>query len=361
MVRVALLSSWNALCGVSIHAELVGRALLRMGHNLLVYAPMEYEDGITHLYHVMDEDFVVRSYSFLRYGDRYTDEKLIDSLYFDPKPLLEGVFDLLIVEKPTSIPLGPLSRALPRLRGRARVMAVLHEGRMPENPYFKRLRWDSVVVFDERFKHLFSPLYGQDLHIVPFPCHPLDSRDRHEARKGLGLTDEAHVVFSFGRKPHRAELLLDSIDGLREDYPNLLFLFLAGDLDTYRAMKSMRQRYGFLEVRFGRPPTHELYDYLRAADAVVLERGPPPQGYLALSSSVHLCLGALTPIICSDVPYFDTFDGEVMKYRDASELEVNLRRVLEGKAHGVLERARSFVEERSSDIIAERLLNIGLS
>ncbi len=90
MVRVAFLSSWNAPCGVSIHAELLGRAFLRMGHNLLVYAPREYEDGVTHLYHVMDEDFVVRSYSFLRYDDRYTDENLIDSLYFDPKPLLEG-------------------------------------------------------------------------------------------------------------------------------------------------------------------------------------------------------------------------------------------------------------------------------
>ncbi len=146
-----------------------------------------------------------------------------------------------------------------------------------------------------------------------------------------------------------------------EDYPNLLLLFLAGDLDTYRAMKSMRQRYGFLEVRFGRPPTHDLYDYLRAADAIVFERGPPPKGHLAVSSSVHLCLGALTPIICSDVPYFDTFDGEVMKYRDSRMLKENLRRALEGEVEDMLERAKSFVRERSSDIIAERLLNIGLS
>ncbi|MEM4727943.1 MAG: hypothetical protein QXD04_06805 [Candidatus Bathyarchaeia archaeon] len=52
-------------------------------------------------------------------------------------------------------------------------------------------------------------------------------------------------------------------------------------------------------------------------------------------------------IIYSYVPYFDTFNGEVMKYRDARMLKENLRRALEEKTHDVLERTRSFVGERS--------------
>jgi hypothetical protein len=359
MVSVALLSSWNACCGVSIHAELIGRALLRMGHELKVFAPREYEDCSTPLYHSQDEGFVTRNYSFLRYGDRCIDVELLDSLYFDPEPLLDGSFDLLIVEKPTSTPLGCILRILPRLKGRTRSMAILHEGRIPENPYFSRVAWDSVVVFDERFKRLFSSIF-EGIHVVPFPCHPLDLRDRSKARRRLDLSEKAALVFSFGRMPPRAEALLEAMEKLRGEHPELLFLFLAGNLENYWAMRSLRGRYGFLDVRFGRPPINELYDYLRAADAIIFDRDPPPHSHLAVSSSVHLCLGALTPILCSDVPYFDTFEGEVMKHRNTVELEDNLRKALEGRVGDLLERARKFVEERSADIIAERLLEIGL-
>jgi len=49
-----------------------------------------------------------------------------------------------------------------------------------------------------------------------------------------------------------------------------------------------------------------------------------------------------------------------MKHRNTVELEDNLRKALEGRVGDLLERARKFVEERSADIIAERLLEIGL-
>ena len=32
MAKIAIMSSWNACCGVSIHAELIGAALLRLRH-----------------------------------------------------------------------------------------------------------------------------------------------------------------------------------------------------------------------------------------------------------------------------------------------------------------------------------------
>ena len=34
-----MLSRWNTACGVSLHAELVGREWVKMGHKLTVFAP----------------------------------------------------------------------------------------------------------------------------------------------------------------------------------------------------------------------------------------------------------------------------------------------------------------------------------
>jgi len=355
-VKIALMSSWNACCGVSVHAELLGRALRRLGHELTVFAPRQYEDDRTRLYLAPDEPFVVRNYSFLRYGDRCGDEDLLRSLYLDAEPMLDGDFDLLIVEKPTSTPLGRLLEVLPRIRRKARMMAILHEGSMPANPYFPKADWDAVAVFDERYRDLFSGVFPEErMHIVPFPCHPVDRRDKSEARRRLGLPGDAEIVFSFGRI-HEPETVLKALEGLRAGHPELVYLYLAGDPEMYGSMKALGGEYGFLDVRFDRPPTRVLYDYLGAADAVVFSRGHPR--HLAVSSSVHLCLGSLTPILCSDVAYFETFGGEVIKYGDAAELEERLRAVLEGGAAEVSARARRFVERQSADVIADRLLEI---
>lgn len=183
-MKIAIMSTWNACCGVSVHAELVGAALLRLGHEIRVFAPRQYEDDRTRLYFAPDEEFVARNFSFLRYGDRCTDEGLLSSLYLDSGPMLEEEFDLLIVEKPSSTPLRGLCEALPRIKEKARVMAVLHEGRIPENPYFAQVGWDAITVFDARYRNLFSKVFPKELlHVVPFPCHPIDRQERTESRE----------------------------------------------------------------------------------------------------------------------------------------------------------------------------------
>ena len=42
-MKIAMMSRWNVPCGVSLHAELVGREWARMGHDLSVFAPVEHE------------------------------------------------------------------------------------------------------------------------------------------------------------------------------------------------------------------------------------------------------------------------------------------------------------------------------
>lgn len=75
-MKIALIGSLNACCGVAAHAQLLAEALQRGDHRLKVLAPLCYEDDGTRLLHAPDQPNVARCYSFLRYGDRETDERL---------------------------------------------------------------------------------------------------------------------------------------------------------------------------------------------------------------------------------------------------------------------------------------------
>ena len=356
-MRIALMSSWNAVCGVSIHAELIGRALLDMGHELRVFAPIQYEDDDTLRCFRVDEPYVVRNYSFLRYGDRCVDEGLLSGLFLDSTPLLEWDFDLLIVEKPTSTPLKKLLELLPRLGGRT--LAVLHECRRPENPYFYKARWDAATIFDERYLSIFSGILPEDLlHIVPYPCHPIERRDRMAERRRLSIPLEAEVVFSFGRL-HQPEAIIKTLKPLWRERAELMYLCLVGDPSLYERLRRLEAEYPFLEVRFDRPSIEDLYSYLSAVDVLLLHKGEV-KGEVKLSSTAHLCLGSLTPILCPDVSYFHPFKDEVLKYHSLKELRRLLRELLEGGHEELRERAERFVDEHSAERIAERLLRIGL-
>ncbi len=363
MIRVALMSSWNAICGVSIHAELIGREIVKMSHYLRVFAPIQYEDDGTRLCFLTDEPYVTRNYSFMRYGDRLTDEEIHSGLFLDPSPLLQEDFDLLIVEKPSSVPLKKLIKALHHFQGKT--LAIIHEDRKPENPYFYKPDWDSVVVFDERYKELFSDVFSDEkIHIVPYPCHPIDVRDKELVRRKLNLPEDVDLVLSFGRI-HKPEELLSSLFLLwkRREFT---YLCLTGTPELYASMKRLEKRYPFLRIKFDRPPIGGLYDYLNAADAILMHREEPrhitgePRN-LAISSAAHLCLGALVPVLCSDVALFSSFKGEVLKYRNLEEMKKLLELVLDGKVNDLKARVRKFVNERSADKIARKLLEIGLS
>ena len=39
-MKIAMMTPWNTSCGVAMHAELIGREWIRMGHELNVLAPI---------------------------------------------------------------------------------------------------------------------------------------------------------------------------------------------------------------------------------------------------------------------------------------------------------------------------------
>lgn len=355
-MRIALISSWNACCGVATHAELVFEALKGKGHLLRVLAPVSYEDDATKRIHAPDDPCVTKCYSFLRYGDRCTDVELQGNLYFDTRPLLETGFDLIIVEKPTSVPLKPLMEALPRLKEKSRLVAIIHEGTAPKNPYLRRVHWDAAAIFDERYRVLVRGVIPDDrIHVVPFPCHPVDQRSQGQARDHLGIPRDADVVFSYGGL-EGYEPVIEAAEGVGEERGALVYLLLVGDTRAYTELKRRLKQDTVCRALFGRPPSSVLYDYLCASDAIILHKGKP--SHVAVSSSAHLCMGSLTPIVCSDTPYFEGHRGEVVKYRDMGELQERLIKVLEGKTPQVTVKARKYVETNMADKAAQRILDL---
>ncbi|RLG41517.1 MAG: hypothetical protein DRO05_03665, partial [Thermoproteota archaeon] len=171
------------------------------------------------------------------------------------------------------------------------------------------------------------------------------------------------LVLSFGRI-HRPEELLSSLSILwkRREFT---YLCLTGSPELYVLMKGLEKKHPFLRIRFDRPSIDKLYDYLNAANAILMHREEPrhitgERRTLAISSAAYLCLGALVPIVCSDVALFSTFKGEVLKYRSLEEMTELLELVLNGKVDDLKARVRRFVSERSADKIARKLLEIGL-
>ena len=68
-MKIKMMSRWNTSCGVSTHAELVGRAWVEMGHKLKVLAPLE--SNLSHIIVPRRSDFF-HPFSKVELGERNT-------------------------------------------------------------------------------------------------------------------------------------------------------------------------------------------------------------------------------------------------------------------------------------------------
>lgn len=149
-----MMSRWNTPCGVSTHAELLGRALVKMGHNLKVLAPVEYDD-----YHVdKDEPYVLRCFRL---------PKKKEGFFFNPEPFLEDDCDVFVVQNLEILPMEELLKIYPKIKERAKTVFVVHEGKPPKNSTFYKFDGDAIVCFDERYREFLCNIYPEDkIHIM---------------------------------------------------------------------------------------------------------------------------------------------------------------------------------------------------
>ena len=78
-MKIAMVSAWNEDSGASIHAELIGREWVKMGHDLKVFSFFTYDFHGTAIVG-KDEDYVVRCFT----------TSACESPYLDPRLILEA-------------------------------------------------------------------------------------------------------------------------------------------------------------------------------------------------------------------------------------------------------------------------------
>jgi hypothetical protein len=347
-MKLGMMCLWNAANGPSIHAELVGRAWVELGHGLKVFSARKHPDARPTLQ--KDEDFVIRHFS--------VDEVIpfTRAPSFDPSPVLQEEYDVFIAQNVERLPAERLLDIFHKIRERAVTVQVVHEGKAPEDPLYYKFDWDAIVCFDGRYKdYLVKSFPPEKIHMIPYPCHPLELGDKREARRKLGLPLDQKIVFSFGFRPKDVVSVLPVLKDLTEEYP-LRYVIIANPESDIRELREAKNRYDYIDLRVKPIPLHELYTYLHASDTLLIHRESSQKYYAVVSSSVCQALGAGCPILFHESNYVELHGDEITKYRDFADMKAKLADLFQGKFN--LGTVEVFLEDHKAERIAQKFLQL---
>ncbi len=337
-VKIGMMSAWNLDAGPSIHAELVGREWVKMGHDLMVYSFFRSDFHGT-AFVGKDESYVARCFGTLR--------------GLDPRPILEDNFEFFVVQDLGMLPKDELGKIFHHIKDKARAVNIIHDAELSSDASFYQFEWDAIACFNERYKSFLREVFPEELiHVIPFPCRPVVKGDRTEARRRLGLPLDKKILLIFGQHVKDDLEMIETISSLGRRYP-ILLLIVSIHAPTNLVVQSVQ-----VEIRHEAPDMTNLYDYLHASDALVLHRRAEKKA--VVSSTAHQCLGSGCPIIALDSPFFEDFKKEVLKYRTATEFEASLIEALEGgrKLRETIRAADEFAQKNSAEAIAKRYIEL---
>ncbi|HJH27725.1 MAG TPA: hypothetical protein C5S37_13410 [Methanophagales archaeon] len=339
-MKIGMMSRWNATCGVSVHAELIGRAWVEMGDEVTIFAPVERNStSITN----KDELYVIRCY------------RLDTPSYFDPKPFLENDYDIFVAQNLEILPMKPLLEIYPEIKKKALALMIVHEGRLPKDPNFYKFDWDWIICFDERYKRFLTKAFPEEkIKIISYPCHPVMLGDKKESRKNLGLPLDKKIILNYGIGVYRHLHLLPEIERLSKEYP-LMFLVITDHPDWFDLWDAVRERYKFIKLINRSLTVEELYSYLHASDALLIHKDSAEN--VAVSSTVYLCLGSGCPILAHSVNFVETLKEEIMKY---GSLTKKLVEVFEEKEayRRTVKKALQYARDNSAYIVANKIKEV---
>ena len=347
-MNIGMMCLWNAANGPSIHAELVGRAWIRLGHKLKVFSAKKHPDARPTLQ--KDEDFVIR---------HFTVEEVVPvtrAASFDPSPLLNEDYEVFVAQNVERLPVDKLLDIFPKIKEKAITVQVTHEGKAPEDPLYYKFDWDGIVCFDQRYKeYLVKHFPAEKIHIIPYPYHPLKLGDKNKARKNLNFPPDEKIIFSFGFRPKEIAAVLPALDDLSKEYP-LRYVIVANPESDVDPLIKLKEKYKFIDLEIKPLPLDELYSYLYASDALLIHRESSKKYKAVVSSSVCQVLGSGCPILFHDSNYVELYGDEIIKYRNFDDMKAKLIDVFNGKFD--LSKVKTFLEKNNAEQIAKRFLHL---
>ena len=352
-MRIAFLSRWNATCGAGLHAELLCKGFLSMGFDVLVFAPsIESANADWHhrMIDVEDEEWVVRVYE-------ETSELEYPAGGCLGAEVLEGDYDVLVVEIYNRLPVSKLTEIHEKIRRKAKLVGVLHLAWRRDIPPTLKIGWDAIVIFDKRYYNELLARYDLSnvgrVEEIPYPFAVVDAPPTRIEEAG-----EKFLFFTYGRQPELE--YLDYVRGLRE--------VCSRDRAAYFVLRSdgrLPIDEPWIIQKVDRPSLKRIHGYLRGADLHLIPKSDT-RG-VVISSTLYQSLYSGTPTMVPDTRYFENVpsveeDGPVMKYRlgDLEDFVRKVRRLMRDDSlrDGLSERARRYALEASDEVVAKRFLEL---
>ena len=262
-MKIGMMCLWNAANGPSIHAELLGRAWVKLGHQLKIFSARKHPDARPTFQE--DEDFVIRHFGI--------DEVIpfTRATSFDPFPLLNEEYEIFVAQNVERLPAEKLLEVFPRIKKKAVTVQVVHEGKAPEDSLYYKFGWDAIVCFDQRYKdYLVKSFPAERIHIISYPYHPLKLGNKKEARRKLRLSQDKKIVFSFGFRSKDVISVLPYLNELNQEYP-LRYVVIANPESELDELYQAKKKYNFIDLKIKALPLDELYDYLYASDVLLIQ------------------------------------------------------------------------------------------
>jgi hypothetical protein len=326
-MKIAIMSPWNILDGAAVHAELLGKEWTKLGHSLQVFAPKEEELFIQKN---KDQQYVTRCYNV----DRSYPYKWIDKeASLDSRPLLENNYDVLVVENLWVLPIKPLMKIWPAISKKSKTILVIHEGWPFLTPEFFTLasKFDKITCFDKRYKKqiLGKRVPSSKISIIPYPSILFEKENKNTARNKLNLPLDKKIVFTYGMEIRQHFPILPTLEKLSKQFPLEFIIASPGqNQELLDLEKKISKKYNFIKIIKGTLSDKEIYDYLHAADGLLLFKY---NHKLAIPSTVNICLSSGCPIFISAGAYTEGVEKIIVKYSDFEELEKKLISLFKGK------------------------------
>jgi len=344
-MKIGMMSAWNTDSGVSIHAELIGREWLNMGHQLKIFSFIKDDFHGTAIVNE-DEDFVFRCFTTSK----------STSAYLNAIPFLSEDYEIFVVQDLGMLPQDELAKIFPLIKHKALTINVIHHNKLPEEARFYQFNWDAIVCFDQRYYNFLSKVFPSTLlHIIPYPCYPPTIGNKFEARKQLNLPLDKKILLLFGQRGIRDHLeLFPIIEEVNKKYPLLLLVVSKRELDT---IKQYKGKFPII-IREEAPNIDKLYNYLHASDLLLYHRHCP-EG-VVVSSTAFQCMGSGCPILALKSNYFYQMDGAVLTYTNLEEFKEKLFEIFKQGLHYQkwYKSLKQYLYENSAQSIATRYINL---
>ncbi len=355
-MRIAIMSRWNATCGVSLHAELIGRAFNRMGHDIIVFAPtIESANNDWHHRHldVPDEPWVYRVYGETS-SYEYPDGGWLDETVFTTMD-----YDILVVEGYHRLPVKKLYRVVKKIHGRTCLVLVVHTLFLRDLEPLMKINWDTIIVFDKRYIDEMIKYFGKEALdktvIIPYPY----ATPRFIKPYRPSFAEDKKLFITYGRQPVYEYMdYIYVLDKLSRKY-DLVYWVIRSD-------SKLPFKYEWLIQEVKRPSIETIYSYVMGSDLHLLPKSET-RG-VVVSSTIAQILYSGTPIIVPDTRYFETIPvdhngyGPVVKYKlgNTIDLYLKIKELIEDDElwRRVSREARRYALKYSSDKIAKVFIDV---